>query len=168
MANRIFNILNVSDLDKSFAFYKGLGLKTTEESMPMSPEFSMRFATVSAGKEHSMMLFARDFPGADPADVAWASGDVGKGILVNVGVPNAAKTHAAAKASGAKPGGLQPNPWGGQAFTVADPDGYFLMITDKFPAPAPKRAKKSAARKAAKKPAKKGAKKAAKKAGKRR
>lgn len=153
MANGILNILNVADLQRTFAFYKGLGLRTSKASMDMGGT-PMSWVNVTSGPQHAMMFFERDFEGADPEDVKWASGEVGKGVLVNVGVPNAKKTHAAAKALGAKPTDLTPNPWGGQSFQVADPDGYYLMLTDKFPA-APRRAKKAAKKsaKAAKKSA---------------
>lgn len=150
MANGIYNILNVENVDKSREFYKALGFKTAIEEMPMGPDTMMRWATVHAGKDHSMMIMARNFPGADPEDVAWASGEVGKGILVNVGVPNATKTFENAKRLGVTRGvQLESNPWGGKGFMIADPDGYYLMITDKFPGPAPK-AKKSAAKTAKK------------------
>lgn len=163
MASGIFTILNVANLDRSIAFYKGLGLKTRIDSAPMG-ELTMRWLTVTSGPEHALMLFEREFPGADPEDVAWASGDVGKGVLVNIGVPNAQKTHAAAKAAGGKPEDLMPNPWGGHSFNVADPDGYYLNLSDRFP-PADRPSKKSA-RKAGRKSAKKGARKSAKKASK--
>jgi hypothetical protein len=104
------------------------------------------------------MLFPRDFAGADPEDVAWASGEVGKGVLLNVGVPNAAKTHALAKKAGlAGDAELMPNPWGGQAFMIADPDGYYLMVTDRFPDDG------AARRRGGAKPARKGAKASARK-----
>ena len=157
MAHGVYPILNVADLDRSRAFYKGLGLKVAEDAMPMGPDFTMRWITVTAGDDHAFRLFPREFPGADPEDVAWASGDVGKGVLVNVGVPNAARTHAKAEESGADPAPLEPNPWGGHAFMLRDPDGYYLMVTDKWPTP-PKPRKRTGA--AAKRGARKGAKKA--------
>lgn len=173
MAHGVYVVLNVSDLDRSHAFYKGLGLPVRVESMPMGPDFTMRWVVVEAGRDHAFRLFLRDFPGADPEDVAWASGEVGKGVLLNVGVPDARKTFAAANASGAPieyP--LEENPWGGHAFMVRDPDGYVVMLTDSFPPEkGAKAAKRAATKKAtksarAKRPgaAKKGAKKAAGKA----
>jgi hypothetical protein len=93
---------------------------------------TMKWVTIGSGPEHVMMLFLRDFPGADPEDVRWASGDVGKGVLVNLGVPNAQKVHAKAKAAGLKVDDLEPNPWGGHSFNVADPDGYYLSLSDRF------------------------------------
>ena len=69
MSHGIYNILNVTNLDKSRAFYKSLGLKTVEEKMPMSPEFTMQWVTVSGGKDHAMMIMRREFPAPDQADV---------------------------------------------------------------------------------------------------
>lgn len=176
MANGIFNILNVADLERSHAFYKGLGFKTKAQSMSMGGDGGeMRWVDVKSGDAHSMTLMPREFEGADPEDVAWASGEVGKGVLLNVGVANAARVHEKAIAMGAKPEALEENPWGGRAFMVADPDGYYLMVTDRFwQALSPKaadraakggRAKKAAGRKGAKKSVKKAAKKAARNTG---
>lgn len=156
MASGIFVILNVDNIDKSLEFYRGLGLKAKIESQEMGAMGTMRWVTVASGAEHTMMLFNRNFEGADPEDVAWASGNVGKGVLINVGVANAAKAHEAAKKLGAEVEDLTPNPWGGQSFNVADPDGYYLNLSDRFP-PAPRSARKGA------KAAKKGAAKSAKK-----
>lgn len=162
MARGTFPTLNVTDLDRSLAFYKSLGLRARAETMRM-PDFSMRYVSIPTGPESGIMLFARDFEGADPEDVAWASGDVGKGILLSVGVPNARKVYDNAKAAGARlESDLEPNPWGGHGFMLADPDGYYLMITDRFPpsGSTKKAARKAPARKAAA-PCKKTSKKAA-------
>lgn len=160
MAHGVYPLLNVADLDRSLAFYKGLGLRASMTSMPMG-ETTMRWVTVTAGEDHALRIFQRDFEGADPEDVAWASGEVGKGVLLNIGVPNARRAYEKAKALGVAKGvALEPNPWGGSAFMLADPDGYYLMITDRFPDAEPRRPAKRAATK--RKPAK-AAKKSAKK-----
>jgi predicted enzyme related to lactoylglutathione lyase len=166
MASGAFPLLNVSDLDRAAKFYGALGLKAKIDSVEMDG-VTMRWAIVEAGGAPALMLTPRDFPGADPEDVKWASGDVGKGVLVNLGVPSAKRTHAKAQAAGATPSDLMANPWGGHSFQVAEPDGYYVGITDRLPvATSAGRGAKKAAKKAGRKPTKKAGKKGAKKAGK--
>lgn len=150
LANGISPLLNVSSLDKSIEWYKGLGLKTTRGS-----ESGMEWGTVVSGPG-VLMLFPKDkIVDGQPADTsAWLQGELGKGVLLTIGVPNARKTWEKAQAMRASVDvPLQEEPWGGWSFHLVDPDGYVIGFADKFPSATPKKAR---AKKAAKKPAKKG------------
>ncbi|HWG90062.1 MAG TPA: VOC family protein [Candidatus Thermoplasmatota archaeon] len=174
MASGIHPLLNVSDIDRTIAFYKGLGLRTKKDSMGQ-----MTWAMVESG-EGRMLFFPKDGnPDLSAEDREWLAGPIGRGVLINIGVPKAARAFEKAQALGATidyP--LSDNPWGGQGFTLVDPDGYVVHLSDRFPgnsfrreapatraaakkAPAKKAAVKKAPRKAA--AAKKAVKKPAKK-----
>lgn len=160
MAKGLWVILNVENVDKSLEFYKTLGLKAKRES-----QGEMAWGTVYAAPDAGLVLWNKNVMGPDqPADTrAWLSGELGKGVLVTVGVPNAERVWAKAQAARVtvdQP--LRAQEWGGKEFTVVDPDGYVLNVTDRFPGPASKPARK--ARKAVKKVVAK-AKRAVKKGG---
>lgn len=135
LAKGIHPLINVSNLDKSLEFYKGIGLKTSKETAG-----DMTWGSVSSG-DASLMLYPKAVLAPhQPADThAWLSGDLGKGVVISVGVPNATKLFEKAKSFGAtidQP--LNDAPWGGKEFMVNDPDGYVIAFQDKFPAGARK------------------------------
>lgn len=154
MASGISTMINVSNLEKTVEFYKGLGLRAKVNRMG-----DMTWGEVWSG---SQSLGLADKNVGPAAGDAWLDGELGKGVLLNVFVPDAAKTYAKAKALRAPvEAELDDQPWGGKGFMINDPDGYVLMFSDRdWNAAKPKKAARKAPRKAAK-PAKK-AKKAAK------
>lgn len=132
MANGIFTVLNVSNVDKSLEFYKMLGLKTSKSTMP-----TMTWGNVFSGAGSIMLYPKNDIaPNQAPDTRAWVSGDLGKGVVVTIGVPNATKTYEKARSFGAEiDEQLVDAPWGGKQFMVIDPDGYVVQLVDKpFPA----------------------------------
>ncbi|GEM_PF-5654390 len=169
MAKGLWPVINVSDVAKSVEFYKGLGLKARLDKTSMGPE--MAFGTLDLGDAGIIIWDKHAVPPDQAEDTkAWVTGELGKGVLFTIGVPNAQKAWANAQKIRAEVDvPLEAQPWGGHAFNVVDPDGYVLSITDKFPDMEPPK-KRSAKKRAAKKgAAKKGAKTSAKKAkGKRR
>lgn len=154
MASGVSPMINVSSLDKSVEFYKGLGLKAKVNRMG-----DMVWGEVWSGSQAIGLADKNQGPAAgDP----WLSGELGKGVLLNIFVPNAAKTYAKAQELRAPvEAELDDQPWGGKGFMINDPDGYVLMFSDRDwnAAPTRKTAARKPARKAAKKPAKKASKK---------
>lgn len=139
MANGLWPVINVSNVDKSVEFYKSLGLRTRMEHMG-----PMRWANVDVG-DSGLMIWPKDDVAPDqPADTrAWLSGELGKGVLFILGVPNADKTWQKAQAARANVDTpIKEQDWGGKAFNLIDPDGYVICFMDKFPnAPGRKAAK---------------------------
>ncbi|MHB8604641.1 MAG: VOC family protein [Thermoplasmatota archaeon] len=128
MAAGIYALLNVKDVTRTLRFYHALGFKTTRDHMG-----TFHWGSVWSG-DHTLLVFPRKFKGADPAATKWATGNVGRGVLLNLGVKSAKSSFAKAKKAHAKidmP--LDENPWGGHSFTVRDPDGYYVNVSDKFP-----------------------------------
>lgn len=152
MASGISTMLNVSNLEKSVEFYKGLGLKAKVNRMG-----DMTWGEVWSGTQSLGLADKNVGPAAgDP----WLAGELGKGVLLNVFVPNATKTYEKAKAMRAPvESELDAQPWGGKGFMINDPDGYVLMFSDKdWNMAAPKKAKTAARKPARKSAAKKVAK----------
>ena len=130
MVNGIFPLVNVDNLDKSIEFYKALGLKTSK--VTMGP---MTWANVNSG-DATLMLFPKHEIAPDqPADTrAWLSGELGKGVVIQMGVPNAQKTYEKAKSNGFTiDETIRDAEWGGKMFMVNDPDGYEIAIVDRLP-----------------------------------
>lgn len=147
MAKGLWVILNVDNVDKSLEFYKAVGLKAArEEAGPLA------YGAVYATPDSGLVLWNKNAVAPDqPADTrAWLSGELGKGVLVAVGVPNAERLWQkvqAARLTVETP--LRAQDWGGKEFTVVDPDGYVVNVTDKFPGgPAPAKKAKRAVKKA--------------------
>lgn len=152
MAKGLWPVLNVDNVEKSVEFYKALGLKARSEKMDMPGVGSATMGTIEIGDSGLIFWNKNLVPADQPADTkAWVSGELGKGVLLTIGVPNAQKVWANAqklRAEVDQP--LEAQPWGGHGFTLVDNDGYVVNITDKFPGgPAPK-AKKTVKRVAAK------------------
>lgn len=146
MAKGLWVVLNVDNVEKSAEFYKSLGFKARIETidMPGMPAASM--GSIDCGGSGLVLWNKNVVPENQPADTkAWVSGELGKGVLFSVGVPNAEKVWAKAqnvRAEVEQP--LAKQPWGGQEFTIIDLDGYVINVTDKFPgASPPKKAKKT-------------------------
>ncbi|HVL48581.1 MAG TPA: VOC family protein [Candidatus Thermoplasmatota archaeon] len=156
MASGITPVLNVSSVEKSAEFYRGLGLKIKRESMG-----GMSWSTVRSG-DAALLLFPKDaIPEGAPADTAaWLSGELGKGVLISIGVANAKRAWEKAQAMRAnvdQP--IEANPWGGQSFMLTDPDGYAIQVSDRWPeGPATRKAPRKAPKARGKAP-KRGAKK---------
>lgn len=167
MAKGLWIVLNVDNVDKSAEFYKALGLKARVESMEMPGVGMASMGTVETGVDAGFVLWNKNVvPPDQPANTrAWVSGELGKGVLIGIGVPNAQKVWANAQKLRAEvEQAIEAQPQGGHGFTIVDLDGYVVQFMDKWPGePTPKKAKKSAKRAPAKTQAKR-----AVKAGKRR
>jgi uncharacterized glyoxalase superfamily protein PhnB len=143
LAKGLWVLLNVDNVDKSLEFYKGIGFRTRRES---HEEWS--WGTVHTSSEDTgIVLMSKHTiaPGQAADTAAWLSGELGKGVLVSLGVSNVDKVWAKAQAFGAtveQP--LREQEWGGKEFTLLDPDGYVVNVTDRWPGAEPKRAKKAA------------------------
>lgn len=138
MAKGMWVILNVASVQKSVEFYKGLGLKA--KTTTQGPMTWGEVATSSP--DAGLVLVAKDqiAPGQAPDTKEWLSGELGKGVLVAIGVPKAARVHEKAVAMRARlDQPLRDQEWGGQEFTLVDPDGYVVNVTDRFPGPRPAR-----------------------------
>lgn len=151
MAKGVWTILNVDNVDKSVEFYKALGLRTKVEPMelPGLPPASM--GSIDLGGSGVLFWNKNIVPPDQPANTrAWVSGELGKGVMVVLGVPNAQKLWTNVQRLGVTielP--LREQPWGGREFTFVDNDGYVVNVTDKFPdAPKPKKAVKKVTAKA--------------------
>jgi catechol 2,3-dioxygenase-like lactoylglutathione lyase family enzyme len=131
MTTGVFPLINVSNLDKSMEFYKGIGLRTRMQSAG-----PMRWGEVVSGTG-SIVVVPKDMAGIpqQPPDTAeWLSGELGKGVMINVGVTNTLKHWKMAQDIRATiDQEYQPEPWGGHSFCVVDPDGYVIGISDQFP-----------------------------------
>lgn len=130
MASGIFPLLNVSNLDKTVEWYRNLGLKAQKGS-----EGGMEWATVEAGG-NPLVLFPKDasVENQPPDTQAWLSGELGKGVLINIGVADARKVWAKAQLARMDVDlPLTEMPYGGREFWLVDPDGYVIVIADKFP-----------------------------------
>ena len=146
MAKGLWVVLNVDNVEKSLEFYKALGLKAGQES-----HGPMTWGYVNASQDGGLVLWNKNTLGPDqPADTrAWLTGELGKGVLLTLGVPNAERTWEKARAARLtvdQP--LRDQEWGGKEFTLVDPDGYVVNLTDRFPGAPPKTKAKAKARKA--------------------
>lgn len=145
MAKGLWVVLNVDNLEKSVEFYKRIGLKARVETQGPMTWGSVNTSSAESG----LMLWNKNIvaPGQAEDTRAWLSGDLGKGVLISVGVPNATKLWSkvqAARVTVDQP--LRQQEWGGSEFTIVDPDGYVVNFSDKFPS-APKKKAKPATRK---------------------
>lgn len=143
MAKGLSVVLNVSNVDKSVEFYRNLGLKVQQETM-MGTQFG-----VIPTADTSVVLWPKGdvAPGQAPDTAAWVSGELGKGVLMTLGVPKVPKLWEKAQAMRAEiDQPLRDQEWGGKEFTVVDPDGYVVNFTDKFPSAPPKKAGKKTAK----------------------
>ena len=151
MAKGLWVVLNVDNVDKSLEFYKGLGLKTSVDSIDLPGLPSAPMGSVETGGSGLVLWNKNIVPPDQPADTkAWVSGELGKGVLFTIGVPNAQKTWANAqklRAEVEQP--IRDQPWGGREFTIVDLDGYVINVSDKFPGPSPPKKAKKAVKKVA-------------------
>lgn len=165
MAKGLWVILNVDNVDKSAEFYRSLGFKTDVENMEGIPGVaSAPMGSVDAGGAGLVLWDKHVVPTNQPEDTrAWVSGELGKGVLLSIGVPNAERIWKNAqkiRAQIEQP--LSKQPYGGSEFTFVDLDGYVINVTDKFPGPSKpakkttKRATATKSKAGARKPATKG------------
>ena len=142
MAKGLWVVLNVDNVDKSLEFYTSLGLKVARES-----EGPLSWGTVRASDDAGLVLWNKHevAPGQAADTRAWLAGELGKGVVVTLGVANAARMWEKAQAARVPVDHpLREQEWGGRDFTVVDPDGYVVNVSDRFPGPPPKRAAKKA------------------------
>lgn len=149
MAKGLWVLLNVDNVDKSIEFYKAIGLKAKSESQGAWSWGTVETASPDTG---IVLMNKNDIAPGQAADTrAWLSGELGKGVLLTIGVPNVDKAWAKAQAARAtveQP--LREQEWGGKEFSLLDPDGYVLNFTDRWPGQEtkPKKAAKKVAKKA--------------------
>lgn len=144
-------VLNVDDVDRSLAFYKLLGLKARRSEMG-----GMAWGEVPVVEDGGFILWNKNAVGSgqDEAAVrAWVTGELGKGVMLNVGVASAARVWPKVEGKVAVEQALTDDEMsGGKTFTVLDPDGYVVCVMDKWPGePAKKKASAKRAKGAAKK-----------------
>lgn len=132
MAKGLWVILNVDNVDKSVEFYRSLGLKAgTDSAGPMSWGY-VNTSSADAG----LVLWNKNnvAPGQAEDTRAWVSGELGKGVLITLGVSSVDKVWQKAQSARVtidQP--LREQEWGGKEFTFVDPDGYVVNVTDRFP-----------------------------------
>jgi catechol 2,3-dioxygenase-like lactoylglutathione lyase family enzyme len=151
--------LNVKNVEKSAAFYEGLGFKRTLEFPDMG--------VIGYGLGAATFLIGGN-DGSDPEVAKWLAGkEWGVGTLLMPAVDDVDEVHRLALKLGAV---VEAPPtdheWGSRTVRILDPDGYVLEFDQALrppPKPRPKARKAVKAKKAARKgSAAKGAGKAAK------
>ena len=149
MANGLWVVLNVDNVDKSVEFYKLLGFKAGVEK-----QNDMTWGYVNASDDAGFIIWNKHSigPNQDQADMrAWLSGEMGKGVVLSLGVPNAQKVWQKVQGKVTVDEPIYDEPWGGKTFMVVDPDGYVVSVSDKFPgASTAKKAKRAVKRTVAK------------------
>lgn len=162
MAKGLWPVINVGSVEKSVEFYKGLGLKTRIEDAGMPDLPGVKYGTVDFGESGIIIWDKTAMPSDQPQDTrAWVSGELGKGVVFTIGVANAKRAWEKAQAMRANVDvPFETQSWGGSGFTVVDPDGFVVSITDRFPEMTPTRKPVRRAAKAVKRTARKVAKKA--------
>lgn len=150
-AKGLWTMLNVDDVARSVAWYKGLGFPARSDPMEIPGLPPAQMGVVDLGESGLLFWNKNIVPeGQAPDTKAWVSGELGKGVLLGLGVPNAAKYWANAQKMGAQiDQPLEAQPFGGQQFTIVDLDGYVVNISDKFPGTSPPKKAKKAAKKVA-------------------
>lgn len=147
MAKGLWVLLNVDNVDKSVEFYKSIGFKAKTETMG---EWSWGTVPTTSPDTGIVLMNKNNIAPGQAADTqAWLSGELGKGVMLTLGVPNVDKAWAKAQDAGAtveQP--LRVQEWGGKEFSLLDPDGYVLNFTDRWPGgeTKPKKAKKAVKR----------------------
>lgn len=139
--------LNCTNVEKSAAFYEGLGFKR-ERYWP-----EMNVYSYNVGNS-SLVLGPHDMPG-DPNAAEWLKNKPwGVGSVIMPNVKNVDEVFEAAKMIGAE---IETPPmdmeWGSRMMSLVDPDGYSLMFEQTAPtrrAGASKSAKKTKTAKAKK------------------
>lgn len=137
--------LNVSNTEKSRAFYEGLGFQQKERW----DEFDV--ASYDAGAGTTIMIGPAQSP--DPKVQAWlAQKPWGVGVILTQNTNNVDQVYELAKKISAEV--EQPpttQPWGDRTLQLVDPDGYSVWFTQPAKAPAVSKPKpKAAARKVSK------------------
>lgn len=149
MAKGLWTVINVDNVEKSVEFYRALGLKARVDDAGIPGMDGVKIGTLDLGGSGLVIWNKHVVPEDQPEDTqAWVSGDLGKGVLFTLGVPNAQKLWPNVqkiRAEVDQP--LEEQPWGGHGFTVVDPDGYVINISDRSPDMTPKKATKKVAKK---------------------
>jgi len=146
-------VINVDNVSKSVEFYNNIGVKATEDDAQMPGMPSATVGTINVGDSGIIIWNKHNIPPDQPEDTrAWTSGELGKGVLFTIGVPNAKKVwEKVQKARVEVDTPIEAQPWGGHGFNIVDPDGYVINITDKFPGMTPPKKVARAAKKVVRK-----------------
>lgn len=159
MAASLSVFLNVQDIERSIAFYRGLGFKVDALHRGREGEGPVRYADLSyQGAELGLGHIAIN---DDPEFRAWVGTPLGAGVVLYVSVPDVDLVFDKAKAVGATIEYAPEDRSYGRVFGLNDPDGYVVsFIKERKARAAPVKVAAKKAAKAAKKVAKKVAPKA--------
>lgn len=159
MAASLSAFFNVTDIERSLAFYRKLGFKVDREHKDRETgettyaDLSLNGAELGLGN-----IASND----DPDFRAWVATPLGAGVVVYVTVPNVDRIHQKAVAAGAVIEFAPIDRPYGRLFMLNDPDGYSISFIREPRRESPRKGARKGARKSAKKASKKPAKKAAK------
>lgn len=149
--------LNVMDIEKSVAFYQGLGFKVDAIHRGREGDGPVRYADLSyQGAELGLGHIAVN---PDPEFRAWVGTPLGAGVVVTFSVPDVDRVFEKAKALGAVIEHAPEDRSYGRVFGLNDPDGYVVSFIKE-----PRRATGAASVKKAAAKAKKAVAKTAKRA----
>ena len=142
MAASLSVFLNVQDIERSIAFYRGLGFKVDALHRGREGTGPVRYADLSyQGAELGLGHIAVN---DDPEYRSWVGTPLGAGVMLYFSVPDVDRLHEKAKDLGAVIEYAPEDRSYGRVFGLNDPDGYVVaFIKEKKARPAP--AKKAAA-----------------------
>ena len=115
--------LNVTNIEKSLEFYRGLGFRVDKayERDGLVTYADLTFDGADFGLGH---IASND----DPAFRQWVSTPLGAGVVVYFTVPDVDKVYEAARRTGATIEAELEDRSYGRVFTLNDPDGYTLTF----------------------------------------
>ena len=126
MAASLSVFLNVQDIERSVAFYQGLGFKVDKLHRGRDGQGPTRYADLSyQGAELGLGHIASN---DDPEFRAWVGTPLGAGVMLYLSVPDVDRIHEKAKAQGATIESAPEDRSYGRVFTLNDPDGYVVTF----------------------------------------
>lgn len=129
MKAEISVMFNVKDVDRSVAFYRGLGFDVRWQWK--GDDGKLDYAGVGIGE--AVIALGRIYPGPDTGGEyedyqKWVSTPLGAGVIVNVELRPVERLYERAKKKRVKiESRLREWPYG-TAFTINDPDGYVVKF----------------------------------------
>lgn len=121
--------LNVSDIEKSIAFYEGLGFEVEQRHSYEGDKTAYADLVLDGAYLGLGSIQAND----DPEFQDWVAGELGAGVLIYFEVEDVDAVHEKARELGATVEAPPEDRPYGRAFTLNDPDGYvvsFLVPVD--------------------------------------
>ena len=149
MAASLSVLLNVQDIERSVAFYQGLGFKVDKLHRGREGTGPVRYADLSyQGAELGLGHIAIN---DDPEFRAWVGTPLGAGVMLYFSVPDVDRVHEKARAQGAVIEYPPEDRSYGRVFGLNDPDGYVVaFIKEPKARAAPAKKAATATRKATK------------------